>query len=77
MGDSVLIKGDMVRALRLRKGWTSSDLAKACGFAQITRTRINRGGPLSIRTVRRLAEVLGVGVADLLTESVCHVEERA
>jgi transcriptional regulator with XRE-family HTH domain len=69
MGDRLLINADLVRALRISKGWTATELAKQCGFAPITRTRIAKGGPLSIRTVRKLAAVLGVEIPQILAHS--------
>lgn len=47
MGDRVRIKADLIRLLRLRRGWTATDLMKQCGLAQETRTIISRGGPIA------------------------------
>jgi transcriptional regulator with XRE-family HTH domain len=69
MGDRLLINADLVRDLRIRKGWTASELATKCGFAPVTRTRIGKGGPVSIRTVRKLAAALGVEIPKILARS--------
>lgn len=70
MGDLVNVKADLIRELRIRRGWTASDLGRECGFSQGTRTRLGQGGPVSLRTVRRVAQALGVKVADLIASTL-------
>lgn len=53
--------GDTVRTLRLRKGWSQAQLAKALGTSQSHVARIERGTEnLAIETCRRLCGVLGI-----------------
>lgn len=53
--------GDTVRTLRLRKGWSQTQLAESIGTSQSHVARIERGDQnLAIQTCRRLADVLGV-----------------
>ena len=58
--------GKTVRTLRLRKGWSQIQLAKALGTSQSHVARIERGteNPL-IETCRRLCGVLGIDMNTL------------
>ena len=58
--------GDTVRTLRLRKGWSQVQLAKALGTSQSHVARIERGTEnLAIETCRRLCGVLGIDMNTL------------
>jgi len=57
---------DTVRTLRLRKGWSQTQLAKELATSQPHVTRIERGTEnLSIETCRRLCSVLGIDMNTL------------
>lgn len=58
--------GDTVRTLRLRKGWSQTQLATELGTSQPHVARIERGTEnLAIETCRRLCSVLGVDMNTL------------
>lgn len=58
--------GDTVRTLRLRKGWSQTQLAEAIGTSQSHVARIERGDQnLAIQTCRRLSVVLGIDMNTL------------
>lgn len=58
--------GDTVRTLRLRKGWSQTQLAEAIGTSQSHVARIERGDQnLAIQTCRRLSDVLGIDMNTL------------
>jgi transcriptional regulator with XRE-family HTH domain len=69
MGDRILLRGDLIDKLRLYQGLTRTELARKCGFSQQTRTRISKGGPVSMRTARRLAQALGVQMSKIIRGS--------
>jgi ribosome-binding protein aMBF1 (putative translation factor) len=58
--------GYTVRTLRLRKGWSQTQLAEAIGTSQSHVARIERGREnLAIQTCRRLSDVLGIDMNTL------------
>lgn len=69
--------GDTVRTLRLRKGWSQTQLAETIGTSQSHVARIERGDQnLAIQTCRRLADVLAVDM-NALAQALRQQEERA
>jgi transcriptional regulator with XRE-family HTH domain len=54
---------------RLLRGWTWSDLAREVGIAELTRTKVARGRPVSIRTARRVCEKLQISLRQALVLS--------
>lgn len=54
-----------VREQRDRRMWSQRDLAERAGVSPSTITRVEAGGGAWRRTVRRLADALGVDPADL------------
>jgi transcriptional regulator with XRE-family HTH domain len=54
--------GRVVRALRHRRGWRQSDLARRAGVSQASVSRLERGGwdGLSWATIRKIASAAGV-----------------
>lgn len=58
--------GDTVRTLRLRKGWSQSQLAKALGTSQSHVARIERGSEnLYIGTCRKICSALAIDMNTL------------
>ena len=58
--------GDTVRTLRLRKGWSQSQLAEAIGSSQSHIARIERGTEnLAVQTCRRLCKALDIDMNTL------------
>ena len=49
-----------LKAARVRKLLTQEELAEAAGLGRSTLARIETGAPAGLRTVRRLADALGV-----------------
>lgn len=69
--------GDTVRTLRLRKGWSQTQLAEAIGTSQSHVARIERGDQnLAIQTCRKLADVLAVDM-NVLDRALRQQEELA
>lgn len=69
--------GERVRALRLARGLTQADLASndfTKGFISLVETGRTR---ISLRAAQILAERLGVGVTDLMTQPAAAQEVRA
>ncbi len=62
------IRGDVVRRMRLDRGWTQADLARETGIAQSTLSRIESGKSIGsyATTVRALARVYGCGEGELV-----------
>ena len=69
MGDRILLNMRLIDRLRISRALTRTGLAHLCGFGSDTRTLVSRGGPVSVRTLRRLAQGLGVEPAVLIAES--------
>ncbi len=69
--------GGMVRALRKRLGLRQGDLAKKTGMsaAQLCHIEKDRNAP-SMRTLRRIADALGVPLADLADDREARAHER-
>jgi transcriptional regulator with XRE-family HTH domain len=56
-----------VRELRLAKGWSQAHLAEQSGVSIRTVQRVEQGAHPGLDSLRRLADVLGVGVDELQT----------
>lgn len=71
--------GVYVNVPRLRReivlrGWRPTDLARAAGLCAGTMTAVMKGGPVSPRTLQRVAKALGThqvvpGIDELLGEA--------
>lgn len=69
--------GDTVRTLRMRKGWSQTQIAESIGTSQSHVARIERGDQnLAIQTCRRLADVLGIDM-NALDSALRKQEELA
>jgi transcriptional regulator with XRE-family HTH domain len=67
--DIGVLFGTMVNRRRLARGWTLADLARVSGFHPTWLGVLERGENLpGLPTILRLAEVLGVGAAELVSE---------
>jgi transcriptional regulator with XRE-family HTH domain len=68
--------GDQIRGLRLKKHWTQDDLAEKVGVTReaVSYWELNRRTP-AIGTLEKIAQVLGVSVADLLERPVAPLGE--
>lgn len=71
----MLSRGELIRLLRRRKGWTQRELAQRAGVTQTTIVRLERGDtePV-ISTIRKVAEALGVPPAEILGEGAALAE---
>lgn len=56
-----------LREVRRRKLWSQQQTADAANVARATITRGERGGPISMENVRKLATALGVEAEELLS----------
>ncbi len=66
-GNSLAVPG--LKAARIRKLLTQEQLAEETGLGRSTLARLETGAPASLRTVRKLADVLEVDPAVLLEGS--------
>jgi transcriptional regulator with XRE-family HTH domain len=62
----VLLNTAVIDRERLLRGWSWSDLGRAAGFSQPTRTKIANGRGVSIVTARRLCEAMGLSLKKVL-----------
>jgi len=76
--------GDRIRKIRRDKGLTLVEVAKRTGIAQATLSRIETGTMTgTIASHEKIAEALGVGLADLYSgidkryEQIAHVTQKA
>lgn len=58
-----------VRELRLARGWSQAELAELSGLSIRTIQRIENGANPGLESMKRLAEVFAVGLADLRARS--------
>jgi transcriptional regulator with XRE-family HTH domain len=58
-----------LKRIRLQKAFSQRDLARAAGLAERTVTYAERGYGVSLRTTRKLAQVLGVEPDELRAEA--------
>lgn len=61
-----VVAGMAVRSLRSRKGWSMEQLGAKVGLTRKGIWRIEQGGTTSVERLERIADALGVGLADLL-----------
>ena len=57
-----------ILVLRRLKGWTQGELAKRSGLDQAQISRIEGGACHNIDNIEKVAQGLGIGVADLFLE---------
>ena len=70
-------EGDTVRTLRLRKGWSQTQLSQELGTSQSHIARIERGTEnITIETCRKLCQALGIDLTTL-DQALRHQEEAA
>jgi transcriptional regulator with XRE-family HTH domain len=77
MDDKILLNTPLIDRLRIERAMTRTDLARCCGFSQETRTQVSKGGPVSVRTLRKLAVGLGVRPAALIAETRTEVADAS
>lgn len=64
----LVLPPDRLRRLRLERGLSQVDLWQASGVHHVTIARIETGAAqASLRTIRRLADALEIGITDLAT----------
>lgn len=67
--DPLLLFGERVRALRIKRGFSQEELASVAGIHRTYIGGIERGERnLSLRSIVRLADALGVHPRDLFVE---------
>ncbi len=68
MADILTEFGETIRAIRKSKGWSQEELAEASGLHRTYIGSIERGEQnVSLKNIKRLADALGVPLADLFT----------
>lgn len=66
MADVCVQLGERIRELRRAKGWRQIDLAQHSGVHEVHLSDLERGTrEAGIRTIKKIADALGVRVADL------------
>jgi transcriptional regulator with XRE-family HTH domain len=61
--------GDVVRALRKKRGWTQAEFADKCGLHHNHMGEIERGeSNVTLNTLKTLADALHVRVKDLVRD---------
>jgi transcriptional regulator with XRE-family HTH domain len=61
--------GAIIRRLRLARGWTLADFAKASGMNATYLGVLERGGNMpSLTTILQLADLFGIDAADIVRE---------
>ena len=61
--------GEIMRRLRLERGWTVEKLARRCGMNRTYFGILERGENIpSLTTILEIAEVLGVDAGDMVRE---------
>ncbi len=70
------MKNEWLRAARLRKGWSQQQLAELAGIGISTVERAERGRPLRIDTIHRLAACLGKTPEQLGLVPLGYPQER-
>jgi transcriptional regulator with XRE-family HTH domain len=70
--------GHRIKHLRRQKGWTQTVLSEAAGLPQATISRIEAGKVKqpSIRTLRRIADTLGVKLESIIESRQLSLDER-
>lgn len=66
-GQNARIRARMVR-LMAEKGWNKSELARELGITPASYNGIEQGGGVSYQTARRLAELVGEDLTELMGE---------
>lgn len=66
LGRTVRIRGDVVRALRMRKGWTAEKLSSRVGCSLRTIDNVEASKNVIPKTVAEIAEALGVEIGTLI-----------
>ena len=62
----VIPKADRINVLRIRSGLTWCELAEAAGVSGKVRSKLSAGHPVSVRSLRAVAKILGVEFAEIV-----------
>ena len=71
MKASTHVKLGVIEKARLRMGLTRTEFASHCGISAVTRTKLFRDDPVSMRTVRRIASAIGSDAGKIVDVSRC------
>jgi transcriptional regulator with XRE-family HTH domain len=66
LGRTVPIRGDVVRMLRIQKGWSAADLCRRVGCSQRTIDNVEASKNVIAKTLAEIAEALGVEIRTLI-----------
>lgn len=77
----VALRTERVERERLRRAMTRSEFARMCGLSSGSRTRVFRGDPVALSSVRKIADAVGVDVSKLIdveaSESLAMARRRS
>ncbi len=68
MGDRIYLNTKAIDCLRIRKALTKTQLAEITGLCPVTMANVSRGGPVTLRTAKRLADGLEAGLLDIIID---------
>jgi len=67
--DLISLDPNKLSYLASLRGWVRKDIAQAAGLSYVPVAHIFRGKGISPRTAKRIADALGVTIADLIPET--------
>ena len=73
MTDSIENIGLMIRNERLRKGLTQEELGKRIGVGKAQISKIESGKGLTIKTITKVLDALGMSASVILQLSLIHI----
>ncbi len=67
-----LVNTDLLRDLRVQRGWSQKDLAKKAGYTDRLVRKAELGGKLDVETIRNIAEALSTPHETITLDSLIH-----
>ena len=67
-----LVNTDLLRELRVQRGWSQKDLAKKAGYSDRLVRKAELGGKLDVETIRDIAEALSTPHETITLDSLIH-----
>ena len=68
MGDRVYLNTEAIDCLRIRKALTKTELGQLTGLSPVTMANVSRGGPVTLRTAKRIADGLKAKFTDIIID---------
>ncbi len=77
MGDRIYLNTKVIDCLRIRRAMTRTDLGLLTGLCLVTMANVARGGPVTLRTAKRLADGLGAEFTDIIIDPAESLDQTA